>query len=155
MKTIAQQLNVKEFPFIIKDKNWNEIYREESDGFWIRSGHDSKGRFTFLENSEGTQVKQEFDKDDNVIYLEENGKVSIDDRPIHVTELKDGEIAEIVGGRHKGKIVQRYRYNLVNLGKEADDGWGSLFTDRTISRLLEFHPDWKVVLRQLKDVLKD
>jgi hypothetical protein len=30
MKTIAQQLNIKEFPFIIKDTNGNEIYFENS-----------------------------------------------------------------------------------------------------------------------------
>ena len=32
MKTIAQQLNVKDFPFKIKDKNNNIIYYEDSDG---------------------------------------------------------------------------------------------------------------------------
>ena len=32
MKTIAQQLKVKEFPFIIKDSNGNVIYYENSDG---------------------------------------------------------------------------------------------------------------------------
>ena len=33
MKTIAQQLNVTEFPFTIKDKNGNVIYCENSDGY--------------------------------------------------------------------------------------------------------------------------
>ena len=32
MKTIAQQLNVTEFPFETKDKNGNQIYCETSDG---------------------------------------------------------------------------------------------------------------------------
>ena len=35
MKTIAQQLNVKEFPFEIKDKNGNEIYFETSNRYII------------------------------------------------------------------------------------------------------------------------
>ena len=35
MKTIAQQLNIKEFPFEITDKNGNEVYFEESDGFLV------------------------------------------------------------------------------------------------------------------------
>ena len=30
MKTIAQQLNVTDFPFEIKDKNGNQIYFEDS-----------------------------------------------------------------------------------------------------------------------------
>lgn len=33
MKTIAQQLNVKEFPFIIRDSKGKEIYRENSNGY--------------------------------------------------------------------------------------------------------------------------
>jgi hypothetical protein len=32
MKTIAQQLSIKDFPFIIKDNNRNQIYFENSDG---------------------------------------------------------------------------------------------------------------------------
>ena len=32
MKTIAQQLNIKDFPFRIKDNNGNETYYENSDG---------------------------------------------------------------------------------------------------------------------------
>ena len=31
-QTIAQFLNIKEFPFEIKDSNNNEIYSENSDG---------------------------------------------------------------------------------------------------------------------------
>ena len=34
MKTIAQQLRVKDFPFKIKDKNNKQIYFENSDGYW-------------------------------------------------------------------------------------------------------------------------
>jgi len=32
-KTIAQQLKITEFPFIIKDKNGNQIYYEDSIGY--------------------------------------------------------------------------------------------------------------------------
>jgi hypothetical protein len=37
MKTIAQQLNVTDFPFEIKDKNGNVIYWENSNGHWFNS----------------------------------------------------------------------------------------------------------------------
>ena len=53
MKTIAQQLNVKDFPFEIKDKNGNEIYYENSDGYWRKSEYDSNGNVIYFENSEG------------------------------------------------------------------------------------------------------
>ena len=35
MKTIAEQLNIKDFPFRIKDKEGNQIYYEASDGVII------------------------------------------------------------------------------------------------------------------------
>jgi hypothetical protein len=53
MKTIAQQLNVKEFPFEIKDSNGKEIYYENSDGFWIKREFDSNGNQIYYENSDG------------------------------------------------------------------------------------------------------
>jgi len=53
MKTIAQQLNVKDFPFIINDKNGDTIYYEYSDGFWIKREYDSNGNQTYFEYSDG------------------------------------------------------------------------------------------------------
>ncbi len=53
MKIIAQQLNVKEFPFIIKDSNGNEIYFENSDGVWVKREYDSYGNQIYYENSHG------------------------------------------------------------------------------------------------------
>ncbi|MHA2009961.1 MAG: hypothetical protein ACW980_21820 [Promethearchaeota archaeon] len=35
MKTITQQLNIKEFPFKIKDKNGRILYFEDSEGVII------------------------------------------------------------------------------------------------------------------------
>ena len=53
MKTIAQQLNVTEFPFEIKDENGNEIYYEDSDGFWVKQEWDSQGNRIYYEDSDG------------------------------------------------------------------------------------------------------
>ena len=53
MKTIAQQLNIKEFPFDIKDKNGNEIYYENSLKYWVKREYDSSGNEIYYENSEG------------------------------------------------------------------------------------------------------
>jgi len=51
MKTIAQQLNITSFPFIIKDKNGKEIYHEYSDGHWAKYKYDSNGNQTYHEDS--------------------------------------------------------------------------------------------------------
>ena len=53
MKTIAQQLNVREFPFIIKNSQRNEIYYEDSDGYWFKKEFDSQGKEIYFENSDG------------------------------------------------------------------------------------------------------
>lgn len=53
MKTIAQQLNITEFPFTIRDSNGNETYFETSCGYWAKIEFDSKGKQTYLENSIG------------------------------------------------------------------------------------------------------
>jgi hypothetical protein len=78
MKTIAQQLNIKEFPFIIKDKNGNDTYYE-SDGYWLKSEYDSDGNAIYYENSKG--------------YIEDN-------RP----KPYEGAIVEIDGIKYELKI---------------------------------------------------
>ena len=75
MKTIAQQLNVKEFPFIINDSQENEIYYERSNGYWVKREYDSQGNQIYFENS--------------------NGDVR-DDRP-----TCEGKIVEIEGKKYK------------------------------------------------------
>jgi len=54
--TIAQQLKIKEFPFIIKDSKGKEIYFENSEGYWSKCEWDSKGNQIYFENSYGTIV---------------------------------------------------------------------------------------------------
>jgi len=49
--TIAQQLNVQTFPFIIKDVD-KEIYCEYSDGFWVKREWDGD-KVIYRENSDG------------------------------------------------------------------------------------------------------
>jgi glucan-binding YG repeat protein len=103
MKTIAQQLNVKEFPFIIKDKNGNQIYYENSDGFWVKREYNSNGNQIYFENSEGYWAKIKFDLNGNKIYYENSkGKVE-DNRPKPSCE---GKIVEIDGKKYQLKEVQ-------------------------------------------------
>lgn len=69
-QTIAQFLDIKEFPFEIRDSNGNLIYREYSDGFWIKQEFDSSGNKLYYEDSDGFWYKQEFDSSGNLIYRE-------------------------------------------------------------------------------------
>jgi hypothetical protein len=81
MKTIAQQLNIKEFPFIIKDKNGNRIYYEDSR-HWSKSEYDAYGNETYFENSNGDIV---------------------DNRP----KSCEGKIVEVDGVKYELKEVKR------------------------------------------------
>ena len=94
--TIAQQLKIKKFPFIINDHNGNEIYFENSYGTWIRREKDEKGNQTFAENSEGYWCKREFDSNGTQIYYEDSDGTIIDNRPKPV-ELTMDEIAKKLG----------------------------------------------------------
>jgi len=80
MKTIAQQLKVKQFPFIIRDENGNKIYYEYSDSFW---------------------VKREFDENSNEIYYEDSDDLIKDDRPKPIQEYTMEELTKIVGKKFK------------------------------------------------------
>ena len=80
MKTIAEQLNVKDFPFLIKDKQGNEIYYE-IDGYWSKKEYDSKNRETYCEDSSGFSWKREFDSDGNIIYFQNSRGEIQDNRP--------------------------------------------------------------------------
>ena len=75
MKTIAQQLNVTEFPFEIKDKNGNVIYFENSNGGWWKSKYDSNGKCIYWEDSDGYWWKREYDSNGNEIYFEDSNGV--------------------------------------------------------------------------------
>lgn len=68
--TIAKQLNVKEFPFVIKDNRGNTIYYEISDGWWFKRGYDDKGLEIYYEISNGYWSKRGYDDKGKEIYYE-------------------------------------------------------------------------------------
>ena len=112
-KTIAQQLNIKDFPFEIKDKNGNQIYYDDSNGYWEKSEYDQNGKQIYYEDSSGYWEKREYDQNGNQIYFEksngywekreydQNGKIIyvensngyIEDNRPKVVELTLDEIA--------------------------------------------------------------
>ena len=102
-QTIAQFLNIKVFPFEIKDKNGKIIYQEYSDGYWIKQEYDSNGNITYFENSNGIWYKYkyeyEYDSKGNEIYFEnsygywEKQEYNSDGKEIYY-ENSDGEIRD-------------------------------------------------------------
>jgi len=99
MQTIAQQLKIKLFPFEIKDSKGNEIYYEDSNGFWSKAEFDSKGNCIYWKNSNGFWWKSEFDSNGNYIYYENSKGTIIDNRYLEpkTVELTMDEIAKKFG----------------------------------------------------------
>jgi hypothetical protein len=71
-QTIAQQLNITEFPFKIRNKAGDLIYKEWKDGAWSRWKYDSEGMCTYFQDSDGLWVKREYDEQGNQIYYEDS-----------------------------------------------------------------------------------
>jgi hypothetical protein len=96
MKTIAQQLNIKEFPFEIRDKNGNQIYFEYSNGSWYKQEYDSNGNKIYYENSYG-------DITDNRPKPTCNGKVvEIDGKKYKlIRPTCNNKVVEIDGKKYK------------------------------------------------------
>ena len=97
MKTIAQQLNIKEFPFSIKDKYGKEIYFEASSGFWERKEFDSNGDVIYYEDSDGYWQKWEYEFCGKFIYSEDSNGYIEDNRP----KSCEGKVVEIDGKKYK------------------------------------------------------
>ena len=118
MKTIAQQKGITEFPYSEYDSNGNQIYWENSDGFWVKREYDLKGNQIYYEYSNGYWCRSEFDSNGNTIYSENSygfwikreynskgkeiyfensdGRI-IDKRPKQVVELTMEELVQRLG----------------------------------------------------------
>ena len=76
--TIAQQLNIKTFPFRIEVDS-KEVYCENSSGYWYRREWQD-GTCVCYETSEGYWQKREY-KDGDCIYFENSSGRIEDNRP--------------------------------------------------------------------------
>jgi hypothetical protein len=70
MKPIAKQLNIKQFPFEIQDRNGNQVYIEYSNGDWAKREYDSDGNEIYFENSYGIWERSEYDSNGKRTYFE-------------------------------------------------------------------------------------
>jgi hypothetical protein len=96
-ETIAQFLKVQKFPFTIKDENGNEIYYEDSNGYWEKREYDLNGKEIYWEDSTEAWVKREFDLNGKEIYFENSNGIVRDNRPKLVVEMTLQEIADKLG----------------------------------------------------------
>jgi hypothetical protein len=96
MKTIAQQLKIKDFPFVINDKDGNLIYYETSENHWIKFERGAHGKEIYYENSNNFWVKVEYDAHGKEIYYENSDGKIVDKRP-KVMELTLQQIADKLG----------------------------------------------------------
>ena len=113
MKTIAQQLNIKTFPFEIKvdgkqvyceDSNgdWyrreykddNIVYYEDSDGYWRKYEYQD-GNEVYVEKSNGYWHKREY-QDGNIVYYEDSNGYIEDNRPKSKAQAKVAEARKLL-----------------------------------------------------------
>jgi len=73
--TIAKQINIKKFPFEIKDSDGNRIYYEDSDGWWSKQEW-AGGKEIYFENSNGFWVKREWDGGEMIYWESSHGSWS-------------------------------------------------------------------------------
>ena len=74
MKTIAEQLkhDFKKGALYLYDSNGNEIYFEDSNGYWMKREYDSNGNSIYFEDSHGYWEKRKYDSNCNKIYFEDS-----------------------------------------------------------------------------------
>ena len=61
-QTISQQLNIKDFPFFVKDKNDRTTYFETNDGYWFIAMFDKNDTLSYYENMYGVVKYYRSDK---------------------------------------------------------------------------------------------
>ena len=105
MKTIAQLLKhdfKSKGSLYLYDTDGNEIYFEDSNGFWYKQEFDVNGNKIYYENSYGYWVKRDYDSNGNKIYYENSNGTIIDKRP---KASCNGKVVEIDGKKYQLKEV--------------------------------------------------
>ena len=99
-QTVAQLLkhDFSNGDLSLYDTNGNEIYCENSNGYWYKREYDTNGNKIYYEDSSGYWSKHEFDVNGNIIYLETSTGYIIDNRP---KTSCNGKVVEIDGKKYK------------------------------------------------------
>lgn len=95
-QTIAHFLNVKEFPFEIKNHSGNLIYFEDQEGYWFKKIFDLNNNPIYYKDSYGFWYEQEFDSNGNITcYKNSEGTITYYQSPY------EDKIVEIEGVKYK------------------------------------------------------
>jgi hypothetical protein len=92
--TIAQQLGVRKFPFRIKNEAGNEIYYEDSEGYWVKVEYDDNEIEIYSEDSQGRIIDNRpkhaliSQLEEIVSRLEEDGLYALQGIKDAIAELK-------------------------------------------------------------------
>ena len=65
---------------LIYDEYENEIYSEDSDGYWWKKEYDENNNLIYSENSYGYWFKKEYDENGNILYKEYSDGVIVYNR---------------------------------------------------------------------------
>jgi hypothetical protein len=87
---------------VVTDSQGNEIYFENSNGFWRKREFDDQGNGVYYEDGGGYWWKKEFNERGYQVYYEDSCGIVIDDRPkrkvtIELTEDQLKKVKEIIG----------------------------------------------------------
>ena len=132
-QTIAQQLKIKDFPYVVKDDKGNQIYYENSDWHWYKREYDDNGNEIYYENSIGDirdnrpkDVKQDHIVDTNKMvssvdaimkFMKENGYFIGNDLYQFFNQAKAIHKEEIMNARRNGsyKVTEKYGETRTNI----------------------------------------
>jgi uncharacterized protein YrzB (UPF0473 family) len=87
---------------VVTDSQGNEVYYEDSKGYWYKSEYDSQGNEVYFENSNGYWYKSGYDEQGNEVYFEDSCGIVIDNRSkrkvtVELTEEQLKKVKEILG----------------------------------------------------------
>jgi len=78
IKNLFRNLN---YPIELFDRNGNQIYYEDSNGYWLKQKYDQNGKIIYYENSNGKIIDNRLKKEISMDEIAEKFG-------IHVSQLK-------------------------------------------------------------------
>ena len=133
-KLYNQHVNViyKDYYKIINGDG-NEIYNENSKGFWVKYEYDLNGNEIYSEDSNGGWTKKEYDSNNKMIYYENSSGYIVDKR-------NNGNINESVDYYDKliNILEKPYFSNLLTMGI-SDEQWDTIFSKIYNQRVFHNH----------------